>query len=171
MKVRTNLSLVEYVGVVDAIVDGYFDAEGEYQPALGYANTMRVFYNICVEESKFDSEIPHDFVDIIMVDKLAADQEFISNFESANREGCEGFTFSHAVVDAKEVVRTRTRSLSYSITPVIKVISQVLNDAIDKIDGKEFAKAIWDAYGESELLKREPESKDNIVPIKKGDAK
>ena len=54
IKVKENFEIVDFATMVDSIVAEYFDAEGNYTPHIGMLNAMRVFYNECVTESKFD---------------------------------------------------------------------------------------------------------------------
>lgn len=186
MKVETNLSLVDFVAVTEALADGYFDDNGAYAPHMGLINAMRVFYNVCVVESKFDDAIPHDFVDVMLVEKLANDDDFYTAFKDACLLGAydERFTFATAYEKAYDIVDKRCKSVLYSIGPALEVIAESLNTALSGVNIKEFndvlnkmrengvdAKAIWDAYTESAAFagNKPDETNDNLVPFKAGD--
>ena len=54
--VKTELNVIDYVSMVNAIVSEYFDEDGTYTPHIGKMNAMRLFYNNCVTDSKYDIE-------------------------------------------------------------------------------------------------------------------
>lgn len=83
MTVKTELGIIGYVSMVDEIVLEYFNADGEYQPHIGMLNAMRLFYNECVKESKFDEQLAHDNIDAMEMEALVADQEFIEAYNRA----------------------------------------------------------------------------------------
>ena len=186
MKVETNLSLVDFVAVTEALADGYFEDDGTYAPHMGLINAMRVFYNVCVIESKFDDTIPHDFVDVMLVDNLAKDDEFYAAFKDACLLGAydERLTFATAYEKANDIVDQRCKSVLYSIGPAVEVIAESLSGALSGTNIKEFndvldkmsksgidAKAIWDAYTESSAFtgNKPNEANDNVVPLKAGE--
>lgn len=152
MIVKTNLSVIEYIMLVDAIANGYFGDAGEYQPHIGMINCMRVFYNLCVEDSKFENEIPHDFTDLLMVDKLAADNDFLEAFNHAITYPSDGVArkldFFSAYMDANEIVQTRknpidrlTKSALDFINSTIETLTNILSEEnINKIG--EFAEQV-----------------------------
>lgn len=186
MKVETNLSLVDFVAVIEALADGFFDDDGAYAPHMGLINAMRVFYNVCVVESRFDDEIPHDFVDVMLVEKLAKDDEFYTAFKDACLLGAydERLTFATAYEKATDIADKRCKSVLYSIAPALEVIAQSLSRALSGVNIKEFndvldkmrengidAKAIWDAYTESAAFagNKPEEANNNVVPLKAGE--
>lgn len=152
MIVKTNLSVIEYIMLVDAIANGYFGDAGEYLPHIGMINCMRVFYNLCVEDSKFENEIPHDFTDLLMVDKLAADDEFLEAFNKAiayhSDGGARKLDFCGAYMDAREIVQTRNNPIEkFSknalafINSAVETLTNVLSEEnINKIG--EFAEQV-----------------------------
>lgn len=124
--INTKLSLVEYISLIDMLVDEYFDIEGNYQPHIGMANAMRLFYNLCVKQSKFDETIPHDFSDITLVDKLASYEPFISEFNSALNCGCFDFSFGCAYNNAIEIVQQKINPLNKISDQVSKFLNSLL---------------------------------------------
>lgn len=141
-KVNTMLSLVDYAAVVNEIVLQYFDAEGEYQPHMGLFNTMRVFYCVCVKSSKYDDSIPHDFSDILEVDKLASDTDFINAFNDAIVPTAKKFDFANAYCDAMDIVEVKKNSLTSFVTRIGNSMKDIVNqvnglintDQLDKIE-------------------------------------
>lgn len=122
MNVNTKLSLVEYSSVVEELVDGYFSISGQYQPEIGIANAMRVFYNMCTTDTAFDAEIPHDFIEVMLVDQLANNDEFLEAFNDcvSNCSTGYGFTFGNAFKDAQSIISERKR-----FSPVVAFIQAV----------------------------------------------
>lgn len=132
--VDTKLGIVDFIVLVESIVDGYFDDEGEYQPHIGMANTMRLFYNKCVKHSDYDSEIPHDFTDIMLVDKLAADKEFIIEYNRAlnGNDYCDScFDFGNANDLAEDMVHQKIMSFAPTIESLKKTLLSVVESIKD----------------------------------------
>lgn len=182
MTINTKLNLVEYESIVNSIVCGYFDYNGEYTPGIGYANVIRLFYDICVTDSKFDNEIPHDFTEITLVDSLEADDEFMTAFENALRVDSHRFDFGNAYKDALDIVNSKRDSVGESIMRAISYLMGLLRETMtpenmdvtkriaeDISSGKiDFAK-IMAAYGGSPEFKKavsSNQSEDNIVPMR-----
>lgn len=103
MVIKKDFSVVDYVSLVNGIVGEFFDSEtGDYQPHIGRLNVMRLFYNECVVESKFD--LPHDFEDALMMDVLVEDEEFINEFNTAIKgDGKMRLDFANAYAEAMEM--------------------------------------------------------------------
>lgn len=184
MVVNTNLKMVDYLVMVNEIVLEYFNEEGEYQPQIGTLNAMRLFYNNCVVESKFD--ISHDIVDAMDMEPIVNDDEFIAAFNDAIIGDCPGICmdFANAYKDALDIVETKKTSIERAvnsvknmITSILDVINPLLSDEhIDKVseiardvsNGKISAEAVIDAYGKSKRFKEvisSGEKDSNVVPI------
>lgn len=129
--VDTNVSLLDYMALVDSIVDAYFDIDGEYQPQYGMINTMALFYKGCVIESELDSEVPHDFDDIMLVEKLARNEDFIREFNEATSYDGYGLTFNSAYNDAMDIITQKKMSHTYSIDAMKKAILEMINSVSD----------------------------------------
>lgn len=160
MVIKTDLSVIDYVSMVNGIVDEYFDVDGEYQPHIGRLNVMRLFYNKCVTESKFD--LPHDFNDALMLEPLIQDEEFIAEFNKALKgDGSICLDFANAYAEAMEIVNVKKGSfgnavniIKNSISNIIDMINPVLGaDNIDKF------KQIADSFSNGNL------SADTIVKV------
>jgi len=191
--VNTKLNLVDYISLVDLLVDDYFDVEGNYQPHIGMANAMRLFYNLCVMQSKFDETLPHDFSDITLVDELASYEPFITAFNSALNCGYFDFSFGCAYNNAMEIVQQKINPMNkmsdgvnHFLNSLLLLISDVMTPenigitrdiANDIKSGKLDFTKIMTAYGNSpefEKILTSPknvqgqDSQDNnIVPLHK----
>ena len=186
MKVNTYLGMVEYLTMVNEIVLEYFDEDGNYQPQIGILNAMRLFYNECVIESKF--ELPHDITDAMDMEIMVTDDEFVSEFNNAIIGDIPGirFDFANAYKDAMDIVETKKSSIERAVDSVKKMIFSVLDvinpllsdEHIDKVaeiahdvaNGKISAEAVVDAYGKSnrfkEVISQEKDTS-NVVPFEK----
>lgn len=186
MKVNTSLGMVEYLTMVNEIVLEYFDEDGNYQPQIGILNTMRLFYNECVIESKF--ELPHDITDAMDMEIMVTDDEFVNEFNNAIIGDVPGirFDFANAYKDAMDIVETKKSSIERAVDSVKKMIISVLDvinpllsdEHIDKVaeiahdvaNGKISAEAVVDAYGKSnrfkEVISQEKDTS-NVVSFEK----
>lgn len=169
MIIKKDFNVVDYVSLVNGIVSEFFDSNtGDYQPHIGKLNVMRLFYNECVIESKFD--LSHDFEDALMLDVLVEDEEFINEFNKAIiGENETRLDFANAYADAIEIVNTKkdsfnsmTTTLKSVIDGVMKKMSPIMSgDAIAKFTeiadniskGNISAEAFIDAYGKSQRIK------------------
>lgn len=194
--IDTKLTLIDYISLIDALVDGYFDVDGNYQPHIGMANAMRLFYNLCVKKSIFDNTIPHDFSDIILVEKLASCDEFILQFNNAISLGsicCIDFTFGYAYNQAMEIVQVRndpmykmSNDINVFLNSLLSLISNVMTQeniditrdlANDIKSGKLDFSKIMMAYANSPEFEKaisgpkdtqaHEDQKTNIVPMHK----
>lgn len=168
MVIKKNLSVIEYVSLVNAIAGGFFDEDGEYQPHIGRLNAMRLFYNECVTESKFD--LPHDFNDALMMDVLIEDDEFIKTFNDAViGDGMIRLNFANAYAEANKIVNTKKDPFN-SLANTIKIVTNGVIEKVDSIlsedtvakfekiadnisNGNLSAEAFVDAYGKSQRIK------------------
>lgn len=128
MVIKNNFNVVEYVSLVSGIASEFFGTDGEYVPHIGRLNAMRLFYNECVVESKFD--LPHDFDDALQMDVLVEDEEFINEFNKAIKgDGIIRLDFANAYSEAMEIVRTNKDSFNN----MVNAIKGVINKALEKI--------------------------------------
>lgn len=173
MIVDTSLSVIEFKLLTEALADGYFDKEGNYTPHVGLLNSMRLFYNMCVRESKFDEDIPHDFTDILLVDSLANDKEFMQEFDKAtsfSANSSNKLEFSKAYGFALDIVGSRDNPFERAISKVVSFIEAFFNgfsefmtdENMEKLG--EFASQVKEGnidyyklmkeYGESEVMQK-----------------
>ena len=128
--IDTKLSMIDFLQVVNDIALEFFGIDGTYQPQIGFLNTMRVFYNVCVEESKFEKK---DIIDALDMESIVADEDFIKAFNAAIKPTQERkLDFSNAYMQAMDIVSTKKTSLNN----FIDIIHNMLNEFSDSI-GKE----------------------------------
>lgn len=130
--IKKNLSVVDYVSLVNGIANDFFDSEtGEYTPHIGRLNEMRLFYNECVTDSKFD--LPHDFGDAMQLDILVKDDEFIEAYsEAITSDGVSRLDFANAHADAMEIVNAKKNSFGNAVNIVKKTIEK-LSESISSV--------------------------------------
>ena len=136
MEVNLKFNMLEYLVVVQAIADGYFTAPEEdedeetfvpqYVPHYGRLNAMRIFYNACVTESKYDKEIKHDIgEDFSPLDKLMEDEEFCHAFGSAlTSYDYNGLVFGNAYADAMKIVEQRLNTAYSAVAYMQKIVKK-----------------------------------------------
>lgn len=185
MIVDTELTLVEYVVMVNDMALEYFNEDGEYQPHIGILNVMRLFYNHCVIESKFDNS--HEIIDAMEMETMVEDDEFIAAFNDAIVGSVPGIRmdFANAYKDAMDIVEDKKHSVGRAVDSVKKalvsisdVINPILTDEhinmVSEIaknigNGNINAEAIIEAFGKSERFKEiiHFDKKDEIAIDKK----
>lgn len=166
MKIENKLSLFEYAAMVEEIAEGFFDDENNYCPHIGEINAMRLFYDVCVKESKFDEKYDHNIINADDMVEIVADKEFIDvfnrNIDYEFRGSPVCCDFGSAYRNARDIVNTRKSSIGNAtdtIGMIIKKISDSISSAIneetvgtltqigqDMLGGKVTADAIVDAY-------------------------
>lgn len=152
MVIKKDFSVIDYVSLVNGIADEFFDVNGEYQPHFGRLNVMRLFYNECVTESKFD--LPHDFNDALMLESLIQDEEFIAEFNKALKgDGSVRLDFANAYAEAMEIVNVRKGSFGNAVDVIKSAISNIV-DMINPVlgtDNIEKFKQIADSFTSGNL--------------------
>ena len=124
--IRNNFEIVEYVEIVNAIVAEFFNDEGDYTPHIGKLNAMRVFYNDCVKESKFD--LSHDISEALELTPLVEDDEFIQEYNKALKgDGTVRLDFANAYADAMQIVNTRKDSINGGVDRLKFALEEIIN--------------------------------------------
>ena len=169
IKVKENFDVVDYVAIVNVIAQEYFDEYGNYTPQIGLLNAIRVFYNDCVVESKFD--IPHNITEAEDMQSFINDTEFIEAFNANIADnGIVKLNFANAYKDAMDIVNYKKNANNELVTTIKREISNLTewltnlasNDNIERIEkiandissGKLSSEAIADAVGNSDYIKR-----------------
>ena len=123
---ETNFTPLEWAVIVDSIAEGYF-FENKYTPHFGLLNTMRIFYNECVE--KIDNTVPEKALDLDSLDSFINDPDFIlvfnNEFEAPNSAKVYQLSFAQAFKSAMEMVKQRTNAWGE--------LTNILSDAISKL--------------------------------------
>jgi len=141
MTINTKLNLYDYIAVVEEIAFGFFSESDEYRPHYGRLNAMRVFYNLCVKESSHDETVPHDFVDLSMLETIVDDDEFIVEYRKAIVFDEYDLSFGSAYADAIRIVHEKNRSNGTILGKILKYLQGISND-MSSVDINEVAKAI-----------------------------
>lgn len=128
MLVDVKLSIVDFVSTVNDIVLEYFDTNGTYTPHIGLLNTMRVFYNECVKDGKFEGDIPHNITDALEMEAIVADEQFIQCFNSALKAAEYSLDFATAYNEAMKIVEQKKTSVYGAVELIKNVIMQVLDN-------------------------------------------
>lgn len=169
IKTKDIFSIYDYVAIVNSIAQEYFDEFGNYTPQFGLLNAMRVFYNDCVIESKFN--VPHDISKAEDMQIFINDEEFIESFnESIASYGVVKLDFSNAYKDAMDIVNYKKNTNNELVTMIKQEISNISNllsnltsnDSIEKLEkiaseissGNLSSEAIADAVGGSDYIKK-----------------
>lgn len=172
--IDTSLSVIEYITIVDSIVNGYFDdITGEYQAHMGLVNTMTLFYN-----NFYKTESENQIINLEDADGCLNSQEFLDAYNLAITSSY-GFTydFANAYCDAMDMVETKKMSLgsivdglSKKIVEIFDMIKPALSDenigevlavAKNLANSDNAADAIFDSYGKSDKFKGTISSSDS----------
>lgn len=130
--IKDTFEVANYIGLSKIIADGFFPF-GEYLPSEGKINAMRLYFNICVQES------PFEFTGNVETDKemneILADEEFTQCFlESMAKTSMFELTFANAYYDALEVVETRKSSLSQVVDTIKNSFGDLLESITDTLN-------------------------------------
>ena len=80
MKFDYKLNVNDYVAVVEAIADGYFNNVGEYSPQMGRIVAVAVFCDYCMKESVF-GDVENPDMDVIFDNNEIMKQVFEIDFD------------------------------------------------------------------------------------------
>lgn len=152
--IDTNLSMVDYVIIVENIASEYFDEDGEYVPHYGDINAMRLFYNLCVKQCDFDEKYPHNITDILNMEEIMRDETFVLEFNDAICAYRKELNFGSAYLDAMNIVDYKKNSVSQIVTQIKSLLRPLINNindivstgAIDEI------KSIFEKFGNGDNL-------------------
>lgn len=166
MVVNTELEMFEYLQTVNDIALEYFNIDGKYQPHIGILNAMRIFFNLCVKESKYDEKYGHDIFDATDMEEIVADKDFIVAFNCALIPKDVDFTFGNAYRQALDIVEYKKTSLENTVNVIYKAVmnfvesfnstvsGDTLNTIVDianKMSNNQInSKTIVEAYAESQ---------------------
>lgn len=143
-----KLSIVDYVTLVNEIVWSYFDIEGNYQPQIGIINVMRLFYNMCVKQSRFDKEHPHNVIDAMDIEEVFKDEEFIREFNNAICVSDYSLDFANAYRNAMDVIENKKSSVGSIISEIergLKKLAESINPILSNGNIDRLAEVFKDA--------------------------
>lgn len=158
-EINTTFDYFTYVAAVEDIALYFFNTEGKYQPHIGKISAMRVFYNMCVGDNPYREELGDEIMNLVSMDKLVKDEEFIVEFNKAlNPHAVVAFDFAHAYQDAMEIVKSRQTMLGSAIELVgdmLIAFVEKMNEAVSPENLKEtglIAQALEDKGVTAETL-------------------
>ncbi len=130
-KVEDTFNIVDWCILVDALVDGHFDDNGEYVPHIGYINELRLFYNLCIKDC--DCPVPHNTDDIEGLQEFVNDDEFLVAFQKS-RYSLDDFSlsFGNACMYASDIIEHR-RDPRYQVLKAVKDFAKKLGDGIKEL--------------------------------------
>jgi len=141
-EINTTFDYFTYVAAVEDIALYFFNTEGKYQPHIGKISAMRVFYNMCVGDNPYREELGDEIMDLVSMDKLVKDKEFIVEFNKAlNPHAVVAFDFAHAYQDAMEIVKSRRTTLGGAIELIGDIFGVFLEKMGDAVNPEAIANA------------------------------
>lgn len=169
IEIKNDLSVVDYVTVVEAIASGFFDEDGGYTPHIGRLNAMRIFYNVCVTSTIAD--LPHDISEALQMEDLVKDAAFVEAYSNAiEYTSDQGLAFTNAYSDALDIVCFRKLSINQAVDAIKKMLTKLMDsitgllseDNLEKIEklanelssGNFNSQSILDAFGNSEAFNK-----------------
>lgn len=169
IKYKDYFTIMEYYKLVDDIVDGFWSEDGSYIPHIGDMNAMWVFFTDCVLNK--EAIVKKELKDVMEADKIFSNQDFIETYNQAiSFDGEIKYDFANAFKNAMEIIQFRVSSPQYALSQITNSISSMVEsinsvmseDNINNLmefaknvsDGKYDAKAVSDAFAESEAFKK-----------------
>ena len=130
MRIETKLNIETYLATAERIANGYFAEDGSYAPHLGTVNTIAVFLDTCVKDSKWDGIENPDINEILM------DDELIRLYADASDDYSFGLTYANAERDAMAIVDYKKGSISQIANLINGFVSEYFTpDNLAKIFG------------------------------------
>ena len=132
MKFDFNLNTAQYLEVVEAIANGFFDENGEYVPHVGRVISMGVFCDYCMKESIFQ-DVQNPDLDVVF-----SNEDIIGAYNAAlHGDTIDRLNFHSAYQDAMAIVDQRKNSLSRLVNSVATMVEQVVTpENITKLFGE-----------------------------------
>ncbi len=176
MKFNNKLNLVEYLQVVNEIANEFFDMNTyEYTPQVGEMYAVCAYFNHCVELEDTDEIKTHPIVDIMDMQQLYDNEEFMKHYNDAiyNYNIGTSLLFGNAYDQAQDIVEYKksdanafATAISTGMDAILKSFRESFSDeditrftdiAKQIKDGKLSSEAIVEAYGNSERFKEKTE--------------
>ena len=191
MKFNNKLSLVDYLQVVNEIANEFFDMNSyEYTPQIGEIYAVCAYFNYCVELEDTDEIKVHPITDIMDMQQLFDNEEFMEKYNAAvidnNAITKFSLTFGNAYHQANAIVNYKKNdansfaiAISSSMNAILnsfresfsdEEITNFTNIADQIVQGKLSSDAIVEAYGNSSRFKDNTNelnslSESNIIPF------
>lgn len=189
MKFNNKLNLVEYLQVVNEIAQEFFDSNTyEYTPQIGEMYAVCAYFNHCVELEDSDDIKVHPIEDIMDMQQLYDNEEFMKHYNEAilNNDDIASLLFGNAYYQAKDIVEYKksdanafATAISLGMEAILKSFKNIFSDEdINKFadiakqitEGKLSSEAIVEAYGNSDRFKEKTEElnashKPSVIPF------
>lgn len=188
MKFNNKLNLVEYLQVVNEIANEFFDENTyEYTPQIGEMFAICAYFNHCVELEETDDIKTHPIVDIMDMEQLYDNDEFMKHYyEEIWDENNYKLTFGNAYDKAMDIVEYKKNDANAFATAISSGMGAILKSFRDSFSDEEIKKfteiaeqvtngklsgeAIVEAYGNSERFKEKTEelkasSEPSVIPF------
>ena len=187
MKFNNKLNLVEYLQVVNEIAQEFFDSNTyEYTPQIGEMYAVCAYFNHCVELEDSDDIKVHPIEDIMDMEQLYDNEEFMKHYNEAilNNDDIASLLFGNAYNQAKDIVEYKksdanafATAISLGMEAILKSFKNIFSDEdINKFadiakqisNGKLSNEAIVEAYENSSRFKgNTKELESTIIPFQK----
>lgn len=188
MKFNNKLNLVDYLQVVNEITNEFFDANTyEYTPQIGEMFAICAYFNHCVELEEEDEIKTHPIVDIMDMEQLYDNDEFMKHYyEEIWNENNYKLTFGNAYDKAIDIVEYKKSDANAFATAIASGMGAILKSFKDSFsddeikrfteiaeqvtNGKLSGEAIVEAYGNSDRFKEKTEelstsSEPTVIPF------
>lgn len=182
MKFNDKLNLVEYIQVVNEIANEFFDSNTyEYTPQIGEIYSVCAYFNHCVELEDSDMIKTHPIEDIMDMQQLYDNEEFMEHYNSAisNYDRSISLLFGNAYWQAIDIVdykKNDANSFAIAISAGMNAILKSFKDSFSDDDINkyiEIAKQITNGNFSSEMILnayenkhfQDKEDKSNVIPF------
>lgn len=125
---KNHFTVTEYYSIVDELVNGFFDEDGEYSPQIGDMVSMLIFYNECIINKDSITEKGQPIDDLEEADVLFSDNNFIGCYnEAIEYTGYIAYDFANALKTALEIVNHRINSVPRVMIAIFSEFYETLN--------------------------------------------
>lgn len=160
MKFNNKLNLVEYLQIIDEMVNEFFDLNTyEYTPHIGEIYSVCAYFNHCVVLEDGDEIQTHPITDIMDVQQLYDNEEFMKHYNDETYNFDNNYlTFGNAYYQALDIVEYKKRdanSFATAISSAIGAVLQSFKDSFSEDDIEKFvniAKQISDGKISNEAI-------------------
>lgn len=140
--VDTKLEMFQYLQIVNDIALEFFNIDGIYQPHIGILNAMRIFYDSCVKESKYNEKYGHDIFDVTDMEEIVKDHDFMVAFNEALKVDSIGFDFGNAYAQALDIVEHKKTSFGNIVDIIYKSITKFIESFHSMVDEDDVNKIV-----------------------------
>lgn len=164
IRVNNNLNIVTFIELVNGLVAGYFDDDGNYQPHFGLINDIRLFYNLCVSGTDEENELPEIISELSDIEKIMNDDFFIETFNKVkNQNDIERLNFSTAYKKAQDIIGAKKGSSQRFFDLLRKNVSEIKKSIVPLLTSEnlEIANNLIEKFSNGEIT---PQSILEVIP-------